>query len=246
MTRIIALTSVRGRSGKDTLIEQLQARGLEVARVAFGDILKEECAKELQSWKIPFETLVQWFHSDTKDQMLADLAISAIPDGPYRQWLMFTADRNDDPKWMESPRSPRWHLQKYGTDYRRNHLNNPHVWLQAGLAHIKGLVDAGAQLIVVTDLRQRNEYCALVSLTHDCKDLTEHPDFLKVPRDERIEPCKAVRLHRMWFVPGVDDAEYHVTDLDLIGFSMSAVVLNQWGHPDAMVEQLYQQGVLPR
>ncbi|BAO20682.1 hypothetical protein X917_gp16 [Pseudomonas phage PPpW-4] len=238
MTRIIALTSVRGRSGKDTLIEQLKARGLEVARVAFGDILKEECAKELQSWKVPFETLVQWFHSDTKDQLLGDLAISQIPDGPYRQWLMFTADRNEDPKWMESPRSPRWHLQKYGTDYRRNHLANPNVWLNAGLENIEGLALAGAKLIVVTDLRQRNEYQALADLSGVL--------WTSPAGSAKVDAVKAVRMQRLWFVPGVDDAEYHVTDLDLIGFYMNAVVLNQWGHPDAMVEQLYQQGVLPR
>ena len=244
MTQLIALTSVRGRSGKDTLIEQLQARGLVVDRVAFGDILKEQCAEELDNWTTPKDTLLQWFHNDMKDREVPDLAIKHIKDGPYRRWLMDVAERNDDGRWMETARSPRWHLQKYGTDYRRNYLNNPHVWLQAGLDHIKGLVDAGAQLIVVTDLRQRNEYCALVSLTHDCKDQTEHPDFLKVARDERIQPCKTVRLHRMWFVPGVDDAEYHVTDVDLIGFSMSAVILNVWGNPSDMVDQLIRQGGL--
>lgn len=246
MTQLICLTSVRGRSGKDTLIEQLQARGRVVERVAFGDVLKEQCATDLASWKVPFETLIQWFHSDTKDQLLSDLAIDQLPESEYKQWLMYHAARpTESGDFMRLPRSPRWHLQQYGTDFRRNFKKEPHVWLQEGLKHIKGLASAGAEVIVVTDLRQRNEYCALISLTHKASaNEVKHPDFLEVAHDERFEPAKIVRLHRMWFLKGVDDAPYHVTDLDLIGFSMSAVILNVWGNPSDMVDQLILQGGL--
>ncbi len=236
MTQVICLTSVRGRSGKDTLIELLQSQGINVARVAFGDVLKEQCADDLNSWKIPKDTLLQWFHSDTKDQLLGDLAIKEIPEGPYRAWLMNTKDRDNDGQWMTRPRSPRWHLQQYGTEYRRNHLVNPDVWLNEGIKAIQGHALGGAEVIVVSDMRQRNEYVRLSQL---------HGTLWTDPAGSaKVEKVHMVRLHRMWFIPGVDDASYHVTDLDLIGFFMSAVVLNEWGQPAEMITQLKTQGVL--
>lgn len=236
MTQVICLTSVRGRSGKDTLIELLQSQGFNVARVAMGDVLKEQCADDLTSWKIPKDTLLQWFHSDTKDQLLSDLAIKEIPEGPYRAWLMNTKDRDNDAQWMTRPRSPRWHLQQYGTDYRRNHLVNPDVWLEEGIKAIRGHALGGADIIVVSDMRQRNEYIRLSQLTGTL--------WTDTTGSAKIEKTHMVRLHRMWFIPGVDDASYHITDLDLIGFFMSAVVLNEWGAPAEMITQLKTQGVL--
>ena len=65
---VIALTSVRGRSGKDTLIEELRKAGHTVTRVAFGDTLKEACADELAIAPFFKEDLLEFFHSDAKDQ----------------------------------------------------------------------------------------------------------------------------------------------------------------------------------
>lgn len=216
---VICLTSVRGRSGKDTLIEQLRLQGHEVTRVAFGDVLKEECADTLQSYWNEREKLIDWFHSDMKDVPQLTLAIREIPEGPYKEWLMYKAARGDETlDWMRSPRTPRWHLQQYATDYRRVFLNDPDVWLRAGLKKIAEAPEG--PLVVVTDLRQANEYNALASLSEQgCK-------------------VRIVRLHRMWFVPGVDDAPYHVTDVDLIGHLMTDVILNVWGNPADMVQQL--------
>lgn len=221
MTKIvIALTSVRGRSGKDTLIDELRKAGHQVTRVAFGDTLKEACADEMgnytEGWYTP-ATLLEFFHSDHKDFQMEDLRVTALPPSPYKNWLLNQAQ---DAEWLQMPRTPRWHLQMYGTEYRREFLKNPNVWLDAGLKEIQ---EAPEGLVVVTDMRQQNEYAALTRFSVD-------------------RPAAwAVRLHRMWFVPGVDDAGYHKTDLDLIGNSMSAVVLNEWGNPSGMVDQLTKQ-----
>ncbi|ANY29122.1 hypothetical protein UNOSLW2_0070 [Pseudomonas phage UNO-SLW2] len=230
---LLALTSVRGRSGKDTLLEQLALTGLKPARVAFGDILKEECARDLATyWNEP-EKLLDWFHSDMKDVPQATLRIRELPEGPYKEWLMYKAERPDPSEdWMNVNRTPRWHLQQYGTNYRRNFLKDPDVWLNAGLKAIEDLASLGETLIVVTDLRQRNEYVALAKLAGQLH--TRGVGF-------KFTTVATVRLHRMWFVPGVDDASYHVTDLDLIGHFMNAVVLNHWGDPAGMVRQLKEQ-----
>ena len=211
---VIALTSVRGRSGKDTLIEELRKAGHTVTRVAFGDTLKEACATALANETFTRHDLLEFFHSDAKDERMPGLAVDKIQEGPYKDWLWaFCSDRF-------SPRTPRWHLQQYGTEYRREFLKNPTVWLDAGLKEIK---EAPEGLVVVTDMRQQNEYAALTKFSVD------------------RPKAYTVRLHRMWFVPGVDDAGYHKTDLDLIGNSMSAVVLNEWGNPAGMVDQLIKQ-----
>lgn len=210
---VIALTSVRGRSGKDTLIEELRKAGHTVTRVAFGDTLKEACADELAIAPFFKEDLLEFFHSDAKDKMMPGLAIRNLHRGAYREWLETQGPNLQE--WMDVSRTPRWHLQQYGTEYRREFLKNPNVWLDAGLKEIQ---EAPEGLVVVTDMRQRNEYLELTKRGAD-----------------------TVRLQRMWFVSGVDDAVYHKTDLDLVGHRMSAVVLNEWGNPSDMVIQLEKQ-----
>lgn len=211
---VIALTSVRGRSGKDTLIEELRKAGHTVTRVAFGDTLKEACATELST--PPYNTradLLEFFHSDAKDCSMHSLSIRNLHRGAYREWLETQGPNLSE--WMDVARTPRWHLQQYGTEYRREFLKNPNVWLDAGLKEIK---EAPEGLVVVTDMRQQNEYKALV-----------------------LSGAAMVRLQRLWFIRGVDDTEYHKTDLDLIGHDMHAVVLNEWGNPSDMVSQLEKQ-----
>lgn len=216
---VIALTSVRGRSGKDTLIEELRKAGHTVTRVAFGDTLKVACAGELASSRFSEETLLEFFHSNHKDVLMDDLRVTALPKSDYKDWLLSNALVAPE---IQEPRSPRWHLQQYGTEYRREFLKNPDVWLNAGL---KEIAKAPEGLVVVTDMRQHNEYLNLWLLGN------------------ASPPCNVstVRLQRMWFVPGVDDAGYHKTDLDLIGHRMDAVVLNEWGNPSDMVAQLEKQ-----
>lgn len=95
---IICLTSVRGRSGKDTLIEQLRLAGHEVTRVAFGDTLKEECARDLATyWNEP-EKLLDWFHSDMKDIPQATMRIRELPEGHYKEWLMYKRHARRTPR----------------------------------------------------------------------------------------------------------------------------------------------------
>ena len=214
---VIALTSVRGRSGKDTLIEELRKAGHTVTRVAFGDTLKEACATELST--PPYNTradLLEYFHSDAKDCPMHSLSIRNLHRGVYREWLETRGPNL--PEWMDVARTPRWHLQQYGTEYRREFMGEPDVWLNAGL---KEIAKAPEGLVVVSDMRQRNEYAKL----------------LRAPGLN----VNTVWLHRMWFVKGVDDAPYHKTDLDLLGHDMHAVVLNEWGNPSDMVTQLEKQ-----
>lgn len=212
---VIALTSKRGRSGKDTLVELLKERGHSVYRVAFGDGLKHQCALVVADEECARIVMESHFHSDMKDAAFEELSIEALPDSPYKEWLL------DDPAILDAftPRTPRWHLQQYGTGYRRVHLNDPNVWLNEGLIEITKAPEGA--LIVVTDMRQENEYHALNRMG-----------------------AHLVRLRRDWHIPAVDDAPLHATDTELEGFIMDASVVNVWGDREGMITQLIEQGVL--
>ena len=210
---IIALTSERGRSGKDTLVELLNEAGFEVHRVAFGDILKRECAKVLTDDECARIVMESHCHTDLKDAAFEELSIENIPESDYRFWLMSL--------WGDwyLPRSPRWHLQQYGTGYRRNHLGEPDVWLNEGLREISKAPEG--KLIVVTDMRQANEYLSLEGLG-----------------------AHLVRLSRDWKIEAVDSAPLHATDIELRDHKMDAVVINRWGFREDMLTQLRDQGVI--
>lgn len=212
---VIALTSKRGRSGKDTLVELLKERGHEVYRVAFGDVLKRQCSAVVTDEECARIVMESHFHSDMKDAAFEELSIDALPDSPYKDWLLEAPLLFD----VTLPRTPRWHLQQYGTGYRRVHQNNPDVWLHEGLIEITKAPEGS--LVVVTDMRQENEYQALSRMG-----------------------AHLVRLHRNWYIPAVDDAPLHATDIELEDFGMDAFITNVWGDRENMITQLIEKGVL--
>ncbi|UMO76089.1 hypothetical protein PF_00015 [Pseudomonas phage P413] len=213
---IIALTSERGRSGKDTLVELLREDGFEVYRVAFGDILKRQCAAAITGDPYARTVMESHCHTDLKDAQFDELAIDFLPETDYQLWLW---QQFPDHKEWGIPRSPRWHLQQYGTGYRRNAKGDPDVWLREGLKEIDKAPEG--KLIVVTDMRQANEYEAMA-----------------------IRQAHLVRLSRNWVIPEVDNAPLHATDIELRDFQMDAVIENRWGYASQMLDQLKAQGVI--
>ena len=214
MTDLIALTSERGRSGKDTLCELLAIEGHRVYRVAFGDVLKKQCSHMLALEECQRIVMESHCHTDLKDAAFEELAIDQIPESEYRDWLTDSGFLD-----VTIPRTPRWHLQQYGTGFRRNYKANPDVWLLEGLKEIKKAPKDA--LVVVTDMRQANEYAAL-----------------------SIRQAHLVRLSRDWAIPAVDEAPLHATDIELRDFQMDACVVNKWGHASEMIDQLKAQGVI--
>lgn len=215
---IIALTSERGRSGKDTLVELLREEGFEVYRVAFGDVLKHACSIVLTYSREAQIIMESHMHTDLKDAKFDELAIENLPESDYKDWLWDVQGEAEDLD-VCAPRSPRWHLQQYGTGFRRNYKGKPDVWLNEGLKLIqKAPEDA---LVVVTDMRQANEYTALNGLG-----------------------AHLVRLIRGWTIEAVDSAPLHATDIELRDHKMDAVVKNEWGYASDMLMQLRAQGVI--
>lgn len=211
---ILALSSIRGKSGKDTLIEHIESSmGLRVFRVAFADILKEECSQILCGGPGRAAKLTEnSMHTSVKDVPAIELSIANIASSSYQEWLK---DTKGDEQWL-APRSLRWHLQQYGTEYVREHLGRPNEWLNKGVRQC--LIGAGSpnhDLIVVTDLRLPNEHQMMVKLG-----------------------AKTIRIVRNWFIPGVDDVPFHQSDIALMAHPFDALVVNEWGNPAAMVDPI--------
>lgn len=232
MTDLLCLNSIRGKSGKDTLIGLLEAEGRKVFRVAFADVLKEMCAQVLAGGPgTHARKLQQRMHSSAKDTESIRLSIDNLPASSYKFWAMSREN-------VSKARSLRWHLQSFGTGYHREHLGKPDVWFDLGMQEVRlGLEDRSNDLVVVTDMRMPNEFRGLTEGTH--LDQPNPNAF-----DWSIPKCRTVRIVREWFIPGVDDQPYHSSDIALMAHPFDALVVNRLGEPWAMLDQLKEQGVL--
>jgi len=235
MTDVLALNSIRGKSGKDTLIGLLESEGRKVFRVAFADVLKKMCAEALAGDAAYATVLESRCHSSAKDSPFESLSIRMLPDSPYKDWLRKSLVTIGE---VNAPRSMRWHLQMFGTGYHREHLGKPNVWFDMGMREVaQGLEDGSYDHVVVTDMRMANEFTGLTKGPH-----TQQPNpnafSWGVPK------VRTVRIVRDWFITGVDDQSYHISDIALMAHPFDALVVNQLGEPWAMLDQLKEQGVI--
>lgn len=220
MTKLLALNSIRGKSGKDTLIGLLESEGRTVGRVAFGDVLKERCSQVLAGGpSCEATTYEKGMHTSVKDSPSPALSIHLIAASSYKYWLLAT--QIEDKADLDAPRSLRWHLQKFGTEYSREFMGQPDIWLDEGFKVLQARREEKPDFIVVTDLRQVNEYDQLT-----------------------LNGFATVRIVRDWFIPQVDDQPYHITDIALMAHKFDALVVNELGDPWGMLNQLYEQGVI--
>lgn len=209
---ILALNSVRGKSGKDTLIEQIERQGLKVHRVAFADVLKREVACAVAHDSDEAKAYEAQAHSSNKDENYFDLSIQNLPSNGYTDFLL-----GHEQYAARAPRSMRWHCQTYGTEFVREHLKRPRYWLDKGLVEIlNGQSDPSVDVVVVADMRLPNEYAEL----------------------SRLPNCHTVRLVRTWYQEGTDNVPMHVSDYALMAEPFDALVVNEWGSPERMFDQI--------
>jgi hypothetical protein len=233
--QILVLNSIRGKSGKDTLIALLESKGYRVHRVAFADILKKQCAEVLSFNEIEARILEKHMHQSEKDLETSDLSLYSLPCSDYKDWWLSV---NPTHNFMRAPRSPRWHLQQYGTEYRREFCKEPNVWLDQGLKEVnKGLESPDVDIVVVTDCRLPNELS-------DLEDLLWKPITLSTGDFAGYLKVSTVRIVRDWFIPGVDDQAYHISDIALMAARFDHLVVNKLGEPWGMLGQLEEQGAI--
>lgn len=142
MTRpcIIGLTGRPG-SGKDSCAEALATWGFH--RVAFADALRIEVAA---AWRVDMRMLTD---RATKEVPLPGLAIGMCNDPQFVLWAL------DHDHSIHEPRSARWTLQRWGSDFRR--AMDPDYWVRIVHRWAGRQIGIGLNRLAITDVRLPNE-----------------------------------------------------------------------------------------
>jgi hypothetical protein len=144
------LLGLTGRpfAGKDATAQVLAAHGF--VSIAFADALRAELA---WAWNVDQRLFAT---RTTKEQPTDALAIQLCSDAGF---LRLAAARGWDPA---EPRSPRWAMQYWGTEYRRSQRSDYWVMRVEHWIHAQRL--AGHRRIVITDVRFPDEAAMLRDL----------------------------------------------------------------------------------
>lgn len=150
------------RSGKDTAAEHLATKR-KIHRVSFGAGIYEEVAKSFgvstdqlasHEWKTEPMNALCIIDSDNGDFIDAVMA-AEIPDGA-------TTEEIED--FLTQPRTSRYILQRWATEYRRK--QDPLYWVKKLDDTLKHKIrKEGRRDIVVSDLREFHEYTYLQNLS---------------------------------------------------------------------------------
>lgn len=158
MPLLIGLAGYAG-SGKDTAADHLvNAHGF--TKIAFADPLREEVA---HVWRIPPGEHHMFTDRTLKELPSKQFALALCREGEFAEAII--GERMDQQGGalsyaeiydiLYTPRSPRWILQRWGTDYRRR-LTADDYWTKQTARRIEQLLATGAN-IVVSDVRFDNE-----------------------------------------------------------------------------------------
>lgn len=188
LTTIIGICAQSPRSGKDTLADYIEreaeAKDLRYFRIAFGDLLREVVS-----------TL---FGMDSRDYVMSALlgSMKDVAHGRYsirnleneslKEFLIGTLGLDPD-----EPRSPRFYMQRVGSDYVKGHLGLESMWVDAVDTQIttRLLYGNAPDLVIITDVRSPNEFDYVTergfsvevktqgfpAVTHSAKPDTSHP-----------------------------------------------------------------------
>jgi hypothetical protein len=138
----------RAGSGKDTVADYLVAHHRFVKR-GFTDALYEEVAEA-------FGVTVEWLRDRTRKEIpQQDLALGNCRDIEFVMLVLPVPDEEG----FQEPRSPRWILQQWGTEYRRG--QDPDYWVRQVYDFCRANPDRD---IAIPDVRFDNEASMVRSL----------------------------------------------------------------------------------
>jgi hypothetical protein len=137
---VLGLTGHPG-SGKDSCAAALDAHGFRP--IAYADALRHEVA---DAWRVDVRMLTDRV---TKETALPALAIGMCGEPRFLHWAVFHGHS------LHEPRSPRWVLQRWGTEFRRG--QDPDYWVRQVERWIGRRTGLGHTRFVITDVRMDNE-----------------------------------------------------------------------------------------
>ncbi|MBK1686226.1 deoxynucleotide monophosphate kinase family protein [Rubrivivax gelatinosus] len=137
---ILGLCGLPG-AGKDAAAEVLQRHGWR--RIAFADALRREIS---EAWGVDVRLLQD---RGTKGVPLGALAICRCAEPAFIGWA------RREGLDLAAPRSPRWLMQRYATEFTRD--RDPDYWVRQVREWLLQQLGAGAMRLVITDVRFGNE-----------------------------------------------------------------------------------------
>jgi len=156
---LLGFTGTAG-SGKDTCAELLRPMGFK--SIAFADALRREVA---EAYRIDGRMLTD---RDTKEWPIDTLALGRCADfafvravsGAFSNDLGTEEEAQAYSDFLSAPRSPRWVMQQWGTEYRRT--QDATYWLDivtrwVGTQRRAAMAEGRPALLCITDVRFENE-----------------------------------------------------------------------------------------
>jgi hypothetical protein len=210
--KIIGLTGSKG-AGKDTAAAAL-AEQLGFRRVAFADALYLEVADAF-GVTVPYLA-----NRDTKETPLPELAIDRCTDPRFIKALRSAAVDHGVPLDTACPRSPRWILQRWGTEYRRQYCRDDAYWLD----QVQRAIDANPERdFVVTDVRYLNE-----------------AQFIRRAGEHRCSRLVRVRRPKVEAMMASDQSTSetagHRSETEMLGYPADLELINEEGCAEVMIE----------
>jgi hypothetical protein len=161
-------------SGKDSCAEALAPYGFRP--IAFADALRHEVA---DAWRVDVRMLTD---RPTKETALPALAVGMCGEPRFLHWAVFHGHS------LHEPRSPRWVLQRWGSEFRRS--QDPAYWVRQVERWIGRRTGLGHTRFVVTDVRMDNE-AAMVRQLGGHLVRVHRPDLPDMPADTRSHSSNA-------------------------------------------------------
>lgn len=188
--KVISLSALCPQSGKDTLADFIESiEGMNVKRIAFGDALRDEVFRlfnTIGSTFTPWEVR-QMLLRPSKDVKHEAFSIKNLRLCPYRTFMMGQVGFN--PIEITKPRSLRYHLQRYGNDYVKGHMNSPMCWVDIFQRQLEAWKSKGdVDIVVVTDTRAPEEFSMLTEDWDAHTFLIKRIDFPVSEHEVKREP----------------------------------------------------------
>ncbi|MDO8416287.1 MAG: hypothetical protein Q7S87_08770 [Agitococcus sp.] len=217
MRKIIGLLGGKG-AGKDTCAEFL-IRDYCFLRASFAAALYEEVA---QAFGVSLAVLGDRL---TKETPLASLALCRCDDPLFIEavWEVTEQDsHNNRTLFLATPRSPRFIMQYWGTEYKRKKIND-NYWLDrvSEVLALNPLRD-----YVITDVRFPNE-------AHFVKDLGGV--LIRIRRAQLDSQAAEERANQ--------GTAGHASETALLTWPVNYELENKEHHPDSLGEGLYRLGL---
>lgn len=152
---VISLSADCPQSGKDTLFSLYQIYDPFAMRIAFGDEVRNDLLYMFKnSWKMGMTNeLFKAINDTAKDKDLECLKLANLVDCDFKRYMV----NHFDPA---RPRSLRFYLQRYATDYIRVHKKNELAWINRVMPTIQHCILMG-RTVFITDTRMPTEFNTL-------------------------------------------------------------------------------------